>query len=75
MCCADVVPAVDVILPHAVVFVPTGPLLLLKYLLLLPKEKHGVCDKMPDLTITPPYIHSRVDFKIFTMGNPLQSRP
>ncbi len=46
VCCADFVPAVAVTLP-AVVFVPTGPLLLLNYLLLLPKEKHGVWNKIP----------------------------
>ncbi len=52
-------------------FLPIGPLLRLKYLLLLPKERHGVWNKMPELTITSPYIHSRVDFKIFTVGNSL----
>jgi hypothetical protein len=27
---------------------------------------------MPELTITSPYVHSRVDFSTFIMGNPLQ---
>ncbi len=35
------------------------------------KEKHGVWDPMPELTITSPYVHSRVDSNTFTMGNPL----
>ncbi len=35
------------------------------------KEKHGVWDPMPDLTITSPYVHSRVDSNTFTMGNPM----
>ncbi len=26
---------------------------------------------MPELTITPPYVHSRVDSNTFTMGNPM----
>jgi hypothetical protein len=34
------------------------------------KEKHGVWDPMPELTITSPYVHSRVDSNTFTMGNP-----
>jgi hypothetical protein len=37
------------------------------------KEKHGVWDPMPELTITSPYVHSRVDYNAFTMdiGNPM----
>ncbi len=35
------------------------------------KEKHGVEDPMPDLTITSLYVHSRVDSNTFTMGNPI----
>jgi hypothetical protein len=35
------------------------------------KEKHGVWDPMPELTITAPYVHSRVDSSTFTMGNPM----
>jgi hypothetical protein len=31
-------------------------------------EKHGVWDPMPEMTITPPYDHSRADFNTFTMG-------
>ncbi len=31
-------------------------------------EKHGVEDPMPELTITLPYVHSRVDSNTFTMG-------
>ncbi len=30
---------------------------------------HGVWDPMPELTITSPHVHSRVDSKTFTMGN------
>ncbi len=33
------------------------------------KEKHGVWDPMPELTITSPYVHSRVDSNTFTMVN------
>jgi hypothetical protein len=33
------------------------------------KEKHGVRDSMPELTITLPYVHSRVDSDTFTIGN------
>jgi hypothetical protein len=33
------------------------------------KEKHGVWDPMPELTITSPY--ARVDSNTFTMGNPM----
>ncbi len=33
------------------------------------KEKHGVRDSMPELTLTLPYVHSRVDSNIFTIGN------
>jgi hypothetical protein len=32
------------------------------------KEKHGVWDPMPELTITSPYVNSRVDSNTFTMG-------
>jgi hypothetical protein len=35
------------------------------------KEKHGVWDPLPELTITSPYVHSRVDSNTFTMGNPM----
>ncbi len=35
------------------------------------KEKHRVWDPMPELTITSPYVHSRVDSNTFTMGNPM----
>ncbi len=35
------------------------------------KEKHGVWDPMPELTITSPYVDSRVDTNTFTMGNPM----
>ncbi len=35
------------------------------------KEKHGVWDPMPELTITSPYVHSRVDSNTFTIGNPM----
>ncbi len=37
------------------------------------KEKHGVWDSMPELTISSPYVHSRVDSNTFTMGlgNPM----
>ncbi len=35
------------------------------------KEKHVVWGPMPVLTITSPYVHSRVDSNIFTMGNPM----
>jgi hypothetical protein len=34
-------------------------------------EKHGVWDPIPELTITSPYVHSRVDSITFTMGNPM----
>jgi hypothetical protein len=33
------------------------------------KEKHGVWDPMPELTITSPYVHSRVDSNTF-IGQP-----
>jgi hypothetical protein len=47
------------------------------------KGKHGVWDPMPELTITSPYVLSKVDYNTFTMGNPvpestltlIQSRP
>ncbi len=35
------------------------------------REKHGVWDSMPELTITSPYVHSRDDSLTFAMGNPL----
>jgi hypothetical protein len=35
------------------------------------KEKHGVWDPMPGVTITSLYVHSRVDANTFTMGNPM----
>ncbi len=35
------------------------------------KEKHGAWDLMPELTITSPYVHSRVDSNTFTTGNPM----
>jgi hypothetical protein len=34
------------------------------------KEKHGVWDPMPELTITLPYVHSKVESNTFTMGKP-----
>jgi hypothetical protein len=33
------------------------------------KEKHGARGPMPELTITSPYVHSRIDSKTFTTGN------
>ncbi len=36
-----------------------------------PKKKYGVWDPMPELTITPPHVNSRVDSNTFTMGNPM----
>ena len=35
------------------------------------KEKHGVCNPKPELTITSPYVNSRVDSNRFTMGIPM----
>ncbi len=35
------------------------------------KEKHGVWDPMQELTITSPYVYSRVDSNTFTIGNPM----
>jgi hypothetical protein len=35
------------------------------------KEKHGVCDPMPEFTRTSPL----VDYNTFTMNNPCQNRP
>jgi hypothetical protein len=35
------------------------------------KEKHGVWDPMPELILTSLYVHSRVDSKTLTMGNPM----
>jgi hypothetical protein len=32
------------------------------------KEKHGVWNPMPELTMYSPYVHSRVDFNTFTTG-------
>ncbi len=34
------------------------------------KEKYGVRDPMPELTITSPYVHSRVDSNTFYHGQP-----
>ncbi len=34
------------------------------------KEKHGVWDPTPEMTITSPYVDSRVDSNIFTIDNP-----
>ncbi len=36
-----------------------------------PKEKHVVWDPMPELTITSPFVHSRVEYNTFTMVNPM----
>ncbi len=33
--------------------------------------KHGVWDPMPELTITPPSVDSRVDFNTCTIGDPM----
>ncbi len=35
------------------------------------REKQGVWDPMPKLTINSPCVHSRVDSNTFTMGNPM----
>jgi hypothetical protein len=35
------------------------------------KEKHGVLDPVTELTITSPYVDSRVDSNTCTMGNPM----
>ncbi len=35
------------------------------------KEKHGVRNPIPELTITWPYVYSRVDSNTFTMVNPM----
>jgi len=35
------------------------------------KEKHDVCYPMPELTISSPYVHSRIDSNTFTMDNPM----
>jgi hypothetical protein len=35
------------------------------------KEKHGVWDPIPELTLTSSYVHSRVDSNTFTVGNPM----
>ncbi len=34
------------------------------------KEKRGVWDRTPELTVTSPYVHSRVDSNTFTSGQP-----
>jgi hypothetical protein len=34
------------------------------------KDKHNVWDTMPELTITSPYVDSRVDSHTCIMGNP-----
>jgi hypothetical protein len=36
-----------------------------------PKKKHGAWGLVSELTITSPYVHSRVDYNTFSMGNPL----
>ncbi len=36
-----------------------------------PKKNMVYGDPMPELTITSPYVHSKVDFNTFTMGNPM----
>ncbi len=35
------------------------------------KEKHGILDPMPELTITSRYVDSRVGSNTFNMGNPI----
>jgi hypothetical protein len=35
------------------------------------KEKHGVWNPMPELTITSPYVRSRVNCSTFTMVDPM----
>jgi hypothetical protein len=35
------------------------------------KEKHDAWEAMQELTVTSPYVHSRVDSNTFTMGNPM----
>ncbi len=35
------------------------------------KEKYGVWDPMPEVTIISPYVDARVDSDTFTMGNPM----
>jgi hypothetical protein len=37
-------------------------------------EKHGLWDPMPELTITSPYVHSRLDSNTFTMGGQSSAR-
>ncbi len=37
------------------------------------KEKHGIWDPVPKLSITSPYVHFRVDSNTFTMGNLIAS--
>jgi hypothetical protein len=32
------------------------------------KEKHGVCDPLPEFTITSPYVEARVDSNTCSMG-------
>jgi hypothetical protein len=34
------------------------------------KEKHDVGDPMPELIMSSPYVHSKVDSTTFTTGNP-----
>jgi hypothetical protein len=34
-------------------------------------ENMGVWDPMPELTITSPYVHSKVDSNTYIMGNPM----
>jgi hypothetical protein len=36
-----------------------------------PVNKQPISVNLPELTITSPYFHSRVDFNTFTMGNPM----
>ncbi len=38
------------------------------------KEKHGVRDPLPKLTITSPYVHSRVDSKLISTSSSHFSR-
>ncbi len=35
------------------------------------KEKHGVWDPLPELTITSPFVDSRADSNTYTMGKPM----
>jgi hypothetical protein len=36
------------------------------------KKKQGVWDPMPELTLSSPYVHYRVDSNSFNMGNPMK---